>query len=306
MFFDPVFIKHDTGPGHPESPVRLQAVEKAFETIPGLTIESVCPEADRIDIELVHSPEYVDLIMKLPKDRIVALDADTSFSPGSREASLKAAGAVMEAVKFSAEADNNRAFCAVRPPGHHAEKNKAMGFCIFNNIAIGAVYAVKKKLFNKIAIVDWDAHHGNGTQSAFYSNPDVLYISLHQYPYYPGSGGANEKGQGEGDGYTLNFPMNAGNGDNDFRDVFNNEIIPAIDNFKPELIMISAGFDAHRNDPLTGLNLSSEFYGEMTQMLVGSAKKHCCGRIVSVLEGGYNLTALTESVKYHLERLKDD
>ena len=306
IFNDPAFIKHEVGPGHPESPDRLKAIAQAYEALPGLAIESNCPRASKEEIELIHTSEYVDYIFNLSSDIPVMLDPDTSFSPASLEPTLKAAGAVIEAVKFVCQGQSYRAFCPVRPPGHHALPERAMGFCIFNNIAIGAAYAIAKGFAQKAAIIDWDVHHGNGTQHAFYSDPHVLYISLHQYPYYPGTGSASQTGNDEGRGFTLNCPMVSGSGDNEYRQAFTEAIIPAIDEFEPDILMVSADFDAHVDDPLAGMRLSTEFYGEMTQMLVESSEKHCRGRIISVLEGGYNLQALRESVKNHLMVLSND
>jgi acetoin utilization deacetylase AcuC-like enzyme len=181
-----------------------------------------------------------------------------------------------------------------------------MGFCIFNNIAIGVAYTIGRGLAEKVAIVDWDVHHGNGTQNAFYTTNKVLYISLHQYPFYPGTGASYETGEAEGKGFTLNLPMMAGSGDEEYRQAFDDKIIPAIDNFKPDLLMISAGFDAHKNDPLAGIELSTDFYTEMTEIIVEMAKQHCYGRIVSTLEGGYSLNVLADSVKAHLKVLGGD
>jgi acetoin utilization deacetylase AcuC-like enzyme len=197
----------------------------------------------------------------------------------------------------------DRAFCAVRPPGHHAEPARAMGFCIFNNIAIGAAYATVKKGIEKVAIIDWDVHHGNGTQKAFYISDNILYVSLHQYPHYPGSGLDSETGAGSGEGYTINLPMPGGSDDDDYREAFEKIILPALDTFQPGLIFISAGFDAHRADPLAGINLSTEFYGEMTSLLRESANQYCGGRIISVLEGGYNMDILKETIALHLTEL---
>lgn len=303
VYNDPIFLKHQAGPGHPESPIRLEVIMRVCGSISGLHVIHQCQPSPQEYIELIHKREYVDYLKGLKGDYLYMLDPDTAFSPFSLEASFKAAGAVIEAVCFVFSAENNRAFCAVRPPGHHAESDKGMGFCIFNNIAIGSAYAINEGLANKVAIVDWDVHHGNGTQHAFYTEPKVLYISLHQYPYYPGTGSFDETGEAEGKGFTINLPMVAGSGDEEYRQAFNDKILPAIDDFKPDLLMISAGFDAHRNDPLAGIELSTDFYAEMTKMLVDLAKKHCHGRIVSVLEGGYDLNVLADSVKVHLEIL---
>jgi acetoin utilization deacetylase AcuC-like enzyme len=305
VFGDQAFARHETGPLHPESPARFKTIMEALEHLPGVEIASSCPEASRSDIELIHNRAYFDLIASLPSNKQVMLDPDTAFSPATFEAALKAAGAVIEAVKYVFRADNNRAFCPVRPPGHHALPDKAMGFCIFNNIAIGAASAINREIAGKIAIVDWDVHHGNGTQHSFYASSDVLYISLHQYPHYPGTGSASEIGEGEGKGFTLNIPMASGSDDDVYREAFRKAIIPAIENYRPDLIMISAGFDSHRDDPLAGIRLSTGMYGEMTRMLLKQAKKYCRGRIVSTLEGGYNLNALADSVKLHLQVLNE-
>lgn len=258
------------------------------------------------DICLVHDPLYVNSLKSLQPEENVMLDMDTPFSKHSFEAAATAVGAVIAAVKFVFERDGNRAFCAVRPPGHHAERSKAMGFCIFNNIAIGAAYAIAAGFARRVVIVDWDLHHGNGTQNAFYNKRDVFYISLHQYPYYPGSGSVSEKGTGDGEGFTLNIPMKLGGGDPDYRRAFDDIIIPAIKTYAPDLIMISAGFDAHIDDPLGGMNLTTDSFGWMTIELCLAANHLCNGRIVSVLEGGYNLKALGDSIRRHLEALAND
>lgn len=308
VFTDQAFYDHQPGRWHPESPARLDAVLDACKNVIGVQIISECRPARREEIELIHSPKYFDFInqIKAPPDEPIMIDPDTGFSAGSFEASVKAAGAVIGAVKLVFTSEGKRAFCAVRPPGHHAERDAGKGFCIFNNIAIGAAYALANGMAKKVAIVDWDVHHGNGTQNAFYGRSDVFYISLHQFPYYPGSGSANEKGEGDGLGYNLNLPMRSGSGDENYHHAFSTVIVPALDKYKPELIMISAGFDAHENDPLAGIELSSEMYGEMTRYLVNLANKHCHGRIISVLEGGYNMDVLKSCVKNHLKELIND
>jgi len=227
---------------------------------------------------------------------------DTHVSRDSYAAALLAAGGGLAGVDFAMRGDNHRAFCAVRPPGHHAEHDHAMGFCLFNNIAIGARYAQEHHGLTRVAIVDWDVHHGNGTQAAFYDDPSVLYVSIHQYPYYPGTGGKNERGAGKGTGTTLNIPLNAGSGDEVYLDAMREIIVPALVDFSPELIMISAGFDAHRDDPLAGMNVTEKGFGEMTRLIL-EASESARGRIVSVLEGGYDLKALGRSVESHLREL---
>jgi acetoin utilization deacetylase AcuC-like enzyme len=242
VFYDPSFFEHDTGPGHPESATRLRAVIEVCEVVSGLKIIAECPEATGENIQLIHTPHYCNLISNLPRNKMTMLDPDTVFGPGSFKAAMKAVGAVIEAVNYVYAEPDRRAFCAVRPPGHHALANRAMGFCIFNNIAVGAAYAIATGKARKIAIIDWDLHHGNGTQDAFYANPDVLYISLHQYPYYPGTGSSAETGIGTGAGFTLNLPMPPGTGNNGYRQAFTKKVLPAIAEFRPDLIMISAGF----------------------------------------------------------------
>jgi len=301
--YDDCFILHDTGPWHPESPERLRAI---METVNGMNIEfeKIDPrEASKDELTLVHDPTYVEAILNLDPRGTVMLDPDTPFSPGTKTAALKAVGAVLDSVDSIIEEKISGAFCPVRPPGHHAEPARAMGFCIFNNIAVGAAYAIAKKGIEKAAIIDWDVHHGNGTQKAFYKSDRVLYVSLHQYPHYPGTGSEGETGTGVGEGYNLNVPMTPGSTDDDYRKAFKDKIIPALDDFQPELIFMSAGFDAHKDDPLAGISLSTEFYGEMTAMLKRVAEKYCEGRIISALEGGYNLDILKKTVALHLTEL---
>jgi len=305
VFYDPTFMLHDCGPEHPESPSRLRAVMEAARSVGGIEIVEECREASEDELALVHKPDYIAKVKRLSGEKTVMLDPDTPLSPHSYRAALKAAGSVIEAVEYSFRAKGNRAFCAVRPPGHHAEPDRAMGFCIFNNIAIGAAHAIRRNLIDRVAIVDWDVHHCNGTQKMFYDNPQVMVISLHQYPFYPGTGGSFEAGEAAGLGYTINLPMWPGVGDNEYRMAFSDIILPAIQNFEPDLIMISAGFDAHKDDPMAYLNLTTPFFGEMTREISAMANRFCGGRIVSVLEGGYNLKVMSECVVLHLETLKE-
>jgi acetoin utilization deacetylase AcuC-like enzyme len=301
--YDDSFLIHETGPFHPESPERLKAVMEVIKAL-NLDYVPIRPrEAAKDELLLVHEPAYIDTILNSRPKEPVMLDPDTVFSPGTAKAAITAVGAVLESVDKITEGQVIRAFCPVRPPGHHAESGRAMGFCIFNNVAVGAAYALAKKGIAKAAIIDWDVHHGNGTQKAFYSSAKVLYISLHQYPHYPGTGSPAETGEGEGEGYNINIPMGCGSTDADYRKAFHDKIIPALEDFQPELIFISAGFDAHRFDPLAGISLSTEFYGEMTAILREIADKYCRGRIISALEGGYNLDILKETVALHLTEL---
>jgi len=306
IVFNERFLEHDTGPAHPERADRLRALVKhlmdvkLWRELQHLLID----EAPLEWITQVHSPEYVRFIREACRRDAKILDqGDTHASRQSYDVALLAAGGVMAAVDAVMNGVLKNAFCAVRPPGHHALKNAAMGFCIFNNIAIGANYAIKNYHTKRIAIIDWDVHHGNGTQDAFYETREVFFVSLHQYPFYPGSGSRAESGHGEGAGYTLNFPMWAGAGDNEYLEAFSEEILPALENYRPELIMISAGFDAHKNDPLANINLTEESFSTFTKMLNEAALRHCGGKIISVLEGGYNLSSLSTCVEAHLRQL---
>jgi len=302
---DPVYLLHDPGPWHPESPARLTAVQKAIDSIKNIELITTSRPARLDELHLVHTAKYIDYVMSLPDDHPVQLDPDTLMSLYSKEAALKAAGGVIDITEMVMAGKNIRAFCAVRPPGHHAMPDRAMGFCIFNNVAIAAAWALDKKGLERIAIMDWDLHHGNGTEAVFYNSEKALYISTHQSPFYPGTGDSLDTGTGAGTGFNINIPMAAAAGDDQFQEAFEGIILPALNNYKPQLIFISAGFDAHRNDPLGGLKLSTEFFGQMTRWLSEVADKYSDGRIVSVLEGGYNLTAIEETVKIHLEELKN-
>jgi acetoin utilization deacetylase AcuC-like enzyme len=271
-----------------------------------------CPFTDRLEfiealpadpevIAAVHEREYVDGILSLEIDEAVVLDwGDTVATPDTPRAALYAVGAGVQASRDILEGKVANAFCPVRPPGHHAEKGRAMGFCLFNNIAIAARWLTGKAGLGRVAIIDWDIHHGNGTEGMFLDDPGVLYVSLHQYPHYPGTGHYNMVGTGRGTGYTLNIPLGAGADDGKYREEFEQRILPALDKFEPEMILISAGFDAHADDPLSGAMLSTGMYAEMTEMLAGAADRHCGGKILSLLEGGYDLDALADSVEAHV------
>jgi len=301
-----LFLKHDTGPGHPEKPDRLLALIKhlkekqLWQQLQHLIID----EAPEELLLQAHSLEQIRYVRQACRQGLQFLDqGDTRICTKSYEAAILAAGGAIAATEAVMNGLLQNAFCAVRPPGHHAERDKAMGFCLFNNAAVAARYAQKKFNAGRIAIIDWDVHHGNGTQQIFYDDKSVLYISTHQYPFYPGSGSRKEQGAGDGEGYTLNIPMIAGSGEEEFIDAFSREILPSLENYRPDLIIISAGFDAHRDDPLANLNLTDESFGKLTSMVVGTAENICNGRIVSILEGGYNLDALSRSVESHLRGL---
>jgi acetoin utilization deacetylase AcuC-like enzyme len=227
------------------------------------------------------------------------------MSPGTLDAAYLAAGGALAAVDAIMNGDIDQAFCAVRPPGHHAEADRAMGFCFFNSVAIATRYIQQHHGLQRVLIVDWDVHHGNGTQHAFYDDASVLFFSTHQFPYYPGTGGAMETGEGRGKGLTINVPLSGGQGDDEYREVFQKVLVPAADTFQPEFVVISAGFDAHRDDPLASMDLTEEGYGELTSLVATIAKNFSSGRILACLEGGYHLQALAGSVDRHLQALLD-
>jgi acetoin utilization deacetylase AcuC-like enzyme len=296
---DSRYMDHKTGWGHPERPERLSAIHRALQAAPYyqklVKISPAMPDIKHI--EKIHSPAYIQRVEKEIASGISYLDSmDTAVSRESYEIALLAVGgslALCDAI-VSGKAQNG--FAAVRPPGHHAEHDYAAGFCIFNNIAIAAKYLQEKHGLSKIAIVDWDVHHGNGSQHSFERDRSVLYCSLHQQPLYPGTGAATETGTGTGKGYTINIPMRPGSGDEDYRIAFVERIIPAINSFKADIVLISAGFDAHRLDSISSIKLSTEMFAEFTTMLAKAAGTHSGGRMVAFLEGGYHLDALAESV----------
>jgi acetoin utilization deacetylase AcuC-like enzyme len=294
-------LAHDPGPGHPESPARLAAVLDALATPPFIALDRrEAPRATRTQLERVHRADFVDEILaNVPETGWSRLDADTVMSPASAEAALRAAGAACEAVDAELTTGLRRAFCAVRPPGHHATPSNAMGFCLFNNVAVAAAQAMAVHGLTRVAIVDFDVHHGNGTQDIFWSDARVLYASSHQWPLYPGTGARAETGAGN----IVNAPLPAGAGGIDFRDAFNRIVLPALDEFAPQLVIVSAGFDAHRLDPLAGLELETDDYAWVTRRLVDLADRHADGRVVSSLEGGYNLGALADSSAAHVGAL---
>lgn len=304
----PAYLEHDMGPSHPESPERLRAILSQLESSGTMSkLTRIDPrKADDEWITRVHTPAYVQRIKETaPSSGYASLDPDTSMSPGSLDAAYLAAGGAMAAVDAILDNQVDQVFCAVRPPGHHAEANRAMGFCLFNNIAIATRYIQERHGLRRVLIVDWDVHHGNGTQHAFEDDPSVLFFSTHQYPHYPGTGSEKERGRGEGEGTTINVPLSAGQGDDSYREVFQKILVPAADAFRPDFVLISAGFDAHRDDPLASMELTEQGYGDLTRIVAGIAHAHCHGRIVSCLEGGYNLRALAASVEHHILALLD-
>lgn len=301
---DPFYLKHKNEP-HPENPGRLNAIQKNIESSKyynNLTL--IQPRKATVeDIAKVHGTGYIRSVEDSCRNGVRNLDADTVISSDSYQAALLSAGAGLEALDKILEGTVDNAFCAVRPPGHHAEQNKAMGFCLFNNVGVIARYAQDVKNIQKIFIFDWDVHHGNGTQHSFYKDSSIYYSSIHQYPFYPGTGGVDETGTGDGLGSNLNIPMRAYSYDTDYINAIEHKLIPVIQKFNPDLIIISAGFDAHENDPLAQINLSTDCYGKMTQKLMEIANDVCNGRILSMLEGGYDYSALADSVQLHVETL---
>ncbi len=308
------FLLHNTGLYHPERPDRLKSIIQAlhssnlWQKLQHLNFESANIET----VQMVHGDTHINFVretcLKAQKfDNLQLLDSgDTPVCRDSFEIALLAAGGCTAAIDAVMTGVIKRVFCAVRPPGHHAESNTPMGFCLFNNAAIAANYAKKKYNLKRILILDWDVHHGNGTQEIFYDDDQVFYVSLHQYPFYPGTGAKDEIGIGKGEGYTLNCPMRAGSGEEEYLEAFEKYIVPAFNLFQPELFIISAGFDAHRNDPLANINLTEESFRKMTGYIVKYANKFSQGRIISILEGGYDLEALSNSVKVHIEELMSD
>ena len=300
FIYEDMFLEHATPVGHPERPDRLRRLVEHLKSSgrwKGLHhIQSVRASAQ--SIAAVHTPDHVDFIKRVCASGGGALDSgDTYASAQSYEVALFAAGAALSAVDAVLDHRVDSTFCAIRPPAHHAERDQPMGFCLFNNVAIAAVHAQRAHGVDRVAILDWDVHHGNGTQHIFESDPTVLYISLHQYPFYPGTGASTERGTGDGVGYTLNFPLPGGTGEEGYLAAFTNSIVPALVAFRPEILIISAGFDAHKNDPLGGMLLNESSFAKMTHLVKGVAP------VVSVLEGGYHLDALALSVDAHLAEL---
>lgn len=302
----PAYLEHDMGSQHPESPERLRAILDHLNSTGTMgKLMMIEPrKASHEWITRIHDVAYVERVERLaPSSGYASLDPDTSMSPGSLNAAYLAVGGAMAAVDAVMDRQVDSVFCAVRPPGHHAEANRAMGFCLFNNVAIAARYIQQRHGLNRVLIVDWDVHHGNGTQHSFEDDPSVLFFSTHQYPYYPGTGAEHESGIGAGEGYTINVPMSGGQGDEAYEDIFQRVLVPAAEAFRPEFVLISAGFDAHRDDPLASMELTEHGYAVLTRIVAGIANTYASGRIVSSLEGGYHLPALAASVEKHISTL---
>jgi len=306
LMIDPVFKLHDTGPGHPERPERYDVLTRAFERA-GLT-KSLLHVATRPALEdevaLVHTRPYIETVKRdIAAGARELSTGDTTISPKSLEVALDAAGSLMNCVDAVFEKKAHNAFCAVRPPGHHARPNQGMGFCIFNNVAIAARYAQRKYGVERVLIADWDVHHGNGTQDTFYTDGSVFFFSTHQSPWYPGTGGAQETGEGKGKGRIMNCPFPAGAGHSEILGVFQDRLIRAADLFKPDLVLTSAGFDSRFGDPLGRFTLSDQDFADLTRVMLEIADKHAGGRLVSVLEGGYDLAGLASAATAHVHAL---
>jgi acetoin utilization deacetylase AcuC-like enzyme len=293
--------QHDTGPGHPECPERIPSIINGLKRIQSKNL--IWKDVGSFDekyIKLTHSEKYLEKInQSFPKEGLDFLDGDTIVSKGSKKAAYDAVSSIINAIDAVMNKEFNNAFCVIRPPGHHAEKEQAMGFCLFNNVAVGATYLIEKYKLTKVAIIDFDVHHGNGTQDIFYNEKKVLYISSHQFPFYPGTGSEDETGKYNN---ILNIPLKAETSSKEFFDSYK-KVYDKLNEFKPEFILLSAGFDAHKNDPLANINLESKDYYTLTKEIIKIAKQICENKIVSILEGGYNLAAIQESAKYHVEAL---
>lgn len=301
LFTHPSALAHDTGEGHPECPDRVRAVLRALET-PEFSelLRETAPKAPVAVLQPAHTVLHIDFVVTLPQDRLSYIDGDTVFSPGSLDAALHAAGGACAAVDAVMEGWAKAAFVAMRPPGHHAESNRVMGFCLFNNAAIAAYHARARWNLTRIAVVDFDVHHGNGTQEIFWKDKDLFYASSHQAPCYPGTGWMDETGVA---GNIVNAPLAPGSGTTEFRAAWANRLLPALDAFRPELLIISAGFDAHAADPLAQLRLREADFFSVTEALLAIADRHCPDRVISLLEGGYDLNALGLSAAAHVRAL---
>jgi acetoin utilization deacetylase AcuC-like enzyme len=308
--FDERFREHDPGPGHPERPERLDAVRSALEHS-GLLSTSLRVRAEAAEQDLltrIHTEEYIERVRRACESGQSYVDEpDCNVCPASFDLARLAAGLVVQAVRHVAAGDVRRAFCAIRPPGHHAEYNRGMGFCLFNNIAVAAAALRAECGLERILILDWDVHHGNGTQHSFEADPSVMFISLHEHPayQYPGTGYEHETGVGPGAGATLNIPLLPGAGDRETREAFERALLPAADRVEPQIILISAGFDGHRDDPLGHLDLTDETYVWMLRQILELAERHAGGRVATVLEGGYDLGVLRRCVQDHLDLLRE-
>ncbi len=305
---DKRYLQHSAGFAHPESPERLAAIYEMLEN-PAMAwkfTEIEPREATHEEIATIHSPAYIDFIAATAGKDCVFLDPDTATSPETYAIAKLAVGGLCNAVDSVVAGKVDNAFAFVRPPGHHAERDSAAGFCIFNNVAIAAMHAILRHGIKRVLIVDWDLHHGNGTQHIFYDDPRVLYFSTHQYPYYPGTGDMEESGRGQGEGYTINVPIRSGAGNSEYVKIFRNVLQPAALAYKPEIILLSAGFDIYYQDPLGGMRVTPDGFAALTRILLNIADSCCAGKMAAVLEGGYHISGLTKSVKCVLEEMLNE
>jgi acetoin utilization deacetylase AcuC-like enzyme len=302
---DERYMNHQMGAYHPESPRRLEVIYTMLEDadMQGNYTNVPVRRAEREELLWIHSPDYVERLASTEGKEYTYLDPDTQTSPGSYEAALLAAGGLCEAISMVHSGELDNAFALVRPPGHHAERAQAMGFCLFNNVAVGARYAQEHLKLNRIIVVDWDLHHGNGTQHSFEEDASILYFSTHQYPYYPGTGALTEAGKEKGEGFTVNVPLSMGYGDGEYVGIFEKILRPVTLEFNPEIILVSAGFDIYMEDPLGGMNVTPEGFAGLTRSIMQMANECCEGKVVITLEGGYNLEGLRDSVKAVLKEL---
>ncbi|MBN1945386.1 MAG: histone deacetylase [Bradymonadales bacterium] len=304
LFYSPEFLKHVPRYYHPENPGRLEAIIKRLEKSPlwDRLERPIFHRADETLVETVHDPGYIIDVKESTRVDSVILDyGDTYACRESYDVAMLAVGALLRAVDMVMDGEVDNAFCAVRPPGHHSEEDRALGFCIFNNIAIAAAYAKSEYDVERILIVDWDVHHGNGTQHTFEADPSVFYFSMHQYPHYPGTGRADERGIGPGIGFTRNFPMSPGTSEAEWMKVFEEELPPIAAEFKPELVLVSAGYDGHEADPLASLSITTQGFRRMAEIVKELAEKYAGGRMIATLEGGYAYDALAASVEATIE-----
>jgi len=304
LVLDSRYTAHDTGPGHPECPERVQVILEALRAYRREDVVRIDPRPATLEeIALNHDATHIAHVAATARRAFYAFDADTPTCARSFATAVLAAGGYLALLDAIMEAEVDNGFAFVRPPGHHAEPDRAMGFCLFNNVAIGAHYLRRRHGLGRLLVVDWDVHHGNGTQDSFYAEPEVLYVSTHQYPFYPGTGAATEIGAGPALGRTLNVPLPAGCGDDEYVAAFENLIAPIAEQFRPEFVLVSAGFDAHRRDPLAGMSVTEEGFRAMTRVLLRIARAHAGGRLAAILEGGYDMQALGRSVPAVLDEL---
>jgi acetoin utilization deacetylase AcuC-like enzyme len=302
---DQIYLEHRPDPYHPESPKRLESVYGRLEQKELSDLYALIRprKASRDEIQRVHTASYFERVAQTAGIRSTFLDLDTQTSEKSFEAALSAAGGILTGIDGLMSGDYTSAFALVRPPGHHAERDRGMGFCLFNNVAVGALYAIDTYSLDRILIIDWDLHHGNGTQHSFSDDSRILYFSVHQFPYYPGTGDFSEVGHGKGKGFTINVPLSIGNGDDDYYKIFKKVLEPVADTFKPQLVLVSAGFDIHYEDPLGGMEVTPKGFAKLTCIVQSIAQKHANGRLLLTLEGGYHLGGLCDGVERVIEQL---